>query len=588
VTTTRDGAPNEVEAYLSELRDRQRRAWPAGVASELSYPFGEIPLTEYLRERARRQPEQVAYVFYGAEITFQQLDQASDRFGSFLRRHGVRPGDRVAVMLPNCPQFIVAFYGTLKAGAVHVPVNPMFKEAELEYELADAGAETILVADTLWPLIERVRGRTRLGLVLTTSVAEYVPERPSIPVHSAVMTRAERPPRGTFEWREVMATPPAAAWPEPDLDRLAALNYTGGTTGLPKGCMHTQRNMIYTAACATSIRLRRPDLEDDQDPVGLCFLPVFWIAGEDVAVIVPVFSGRTCVLMTRWDPDAVLEAVQRYRVTSFGTTVDGWVSLMEHPRVGQYDLSSLWAPTAMSFVRKLEVGHRERWKRLAGPHSVLREGAYGMTETHTIDTFTVGFQDGDRDLRSRPVFCGLPMPGTEIQIRDFDRSALVPCGREGEIWIRTTSLFKGYWRRPEASAEAFREGWFRTGDIGMLDGQGCLHFLGRRKEMLKVNGMSVFPAELEMLLGRHPDIEASGVIGWPDPERGEVPVAYVKLRPGADGKITANDLIAWCRRNMAGYKVPEVRIVEGLPLTATGKVRKEELRLHEASQPWRR
>ena len=181
---------------------------------------------------------------------------------------------------------------------------------------------------------------------------------------------------------------------------------------------------------------------------------------------------------------------------------------------------------------------------------------------------------GDRDLESRPVFCGLPMPGTELKIVDFESGALVPLGEEGEICIRTPSLLRGYWGKPEATAAALRSGWLHTGDIGMIDAQGFLHFLGRRKEMLKVSGMSVFPSEIEVLLSGHPDVRGSGVLGTADPGRGEVPVAFVLLAPGARGRLTETDLASWCTQHKPRYQVPQIRFLDELPLTATGKVKK--------------
>ncbi|WP_308282793.1 AMP-binding protein [Pseudonocardia nigra] len=569
-----DNLVESEEDYLEDLARRQRAVWPAGLPTELEYPFGERPLTEYLQEWARTDPDRVLLVFYGTELTFGQVDDLSDRFAGFLLERGVSPGDRVAVMLPNCPQFVIAFYGILKAGAVHVPVNPLFKGEEIVYELQDTEAALLLVWDELLPLIETLRDRTSLQHVVTTGLDEYLPESPTLPVPPMITHGREEHGTG-LSWQDVLDARPPQVRPHQDLDALAALNYTGGTTGLPKGCEHTQRHMIYTAACAARMRGTGPE---NGPSVSLVFIPVFWIAGEDVAVILPVFTGTTCVLLARWDPQAVLAAVPRYGVSGLGATVDNYVELMEQPDIGEHDLSSVIAPGAMSFVKKLTVAHRRRWQQVAGEHSVLRESAYGMTETHTIDTFVTGFQDGDRDLHSEPVFCGLPMPGTELKVVDFDTGALVPLGAEGEICVRSPSLLSGYWRRPDATAAALRDGWLHTGDIGRLDEDGCLHFLGRRKEMLKVNGMSVFPSELEVILGRHPDIVGSAVIGMPDEERGERAVAFVRLAPPAAGRVTEADLTAWCRENMATYKVPAVRVVEEFPLTATGKVKKDELR----------
>jgi fatty-acyl-CoA synthase len=203
-----------------------------------------------------------------------------------------------------------------------------------------------------------------------------------------------------------------------------------------------------------------------------------------------------------------------------------------------------------------------------------------MTETHTSDTFTTGFQDDDFDLHAQPVFVGLPVPGTEFKICDFDTGALKPLGVDGEIRVRSPSLLKGYWNKPEATAEALAGGWLRTGDIGLLDEQGFLHFLGRRKEMLKVKGMSVFPPEIEAVLGQHPVVLGSGVVGRVDAQRGEVPVAFVQLKPGlsaADVAGAVQSLIDWCHSRMAAYKLPEIRLVDSLPMTATGKVKKQDL-----------
>jgi acyl-CoA synthetase (AMP-forming)/AMP-acid ligase II len=264
---------------------------------------------------------------------------------------------------------------------------------------------------------------------------------------------------------------------EEDLDDLAALNYTGGTTGLPKGCEHTQRDMIYTAASAiaTGARPEGPV----ENPVILGYFPVFWIAGEIGGVISPVFSGSTLVQLTRWDVKAALTAIDRYKVTSMGGVVDNYIEIMEHPDLNKYNLRSLTAAGCSSFVKKLTPEYRQKWKELTG--TILRESSYGMTETHTVDTFTNGMQTDDMDLKSQPVFCGLPMPGTLFKIVDFETGELSPLGREGEIVIKTPSLMRAYWNRPEETAKSIKDGWLYTGDIGMLDVEGYLNFLGRRK-----------------------------------------------------------------------------------------------------------
>lgn len=557
------------QAYLAQLAELQSRHWPAGTPREPTYPHGEITIAEYLRKWAGLQPDKAAVIFYGKEISYAELDRLSDRCAALLHGHGVRQGDRVAVMLPNCPQFHIAFFGILRLGAVHVPVNPLFKAHELGYELNDADARVVIVLDQLASLVDEVRPRTPVQTVIVTSFLDMLPEAPTIPVPPSVMAPRLPLPAGALDLMPALAACSAAPPPvTPDLDAVAALNYTGGTTGMPKGCVHTQRDMLYTAATTCTIAN-----DIGRDDVILNFLSLFWIAGENFGLIFPVFGGNTLVLLARWDPVGVMAAIERYQVTRAGMLVDNAVEILDHPDAGKYSMRSLKATRVSSFVKKINPSYRRRWFELTG--TLMAEAAWGMSETHTCDTFTTGFQEGDADLAGQPVFVGLPVPGTLIKICDFETGALKPNGEEGEILVKTPSLLKSYWNKPEATRESLRDGWLATGDIGVFDAQGCLHFLGRRKEMLKVKGMSVFPTELEAMLGQHPAVLGSGVIGVADEQRGQMPVAFVMVDPAAG--LTEDALQAWCRDNMASYKVPRVRIVEQLPMTATGKVKKHEL-----------
>jgi len=560
--------------YLAHLQTLYQKAWPQDANTAPHYPHGEQPLTEYLRAWARIHPAKPAVVHYGHVLSYADLDADSDRFAALLAAHGVTPGDRVAVFLPNLPQYHIVFFGTLKAGAVHVPVSPMSRAFELAHELTDTQAVLLVALDELMPVVREVQAdpahTLALRQVFVTGFADLLPAAPTVPVHDSL-----RGPRiacpDAIELMPALAaqTGPAPAH-RPGLDDIAALNYTGGTTGLPKGCIHTQRDMLYTAASNFGIALERTD-----DTVFLSFFPQFWIAGENLGIIFPVFCGSTLVLLTRWDPVAVMTAVQQYQVTCMAMPVDGAVELMDHPRFGDFDLGSLRQVRVVSFVKKLNLDYRRRWQQLTG--GILAEAAWGMTETHTSDTFTTGFQGDDYDLHAQPVFVGLPVPGTEFKICDFETGALKPLGEDGEIRVRTPSLLKGYWRRPEATAEAIVDGWLRTGDIGLIDTEGFLHFLGRKKEMLKVKGMSVFPPEIEAVLGQHPAVLGSGVVGRTDPLRGEVPVAFVLLKPEADASTAVQSLTDWCASRMASYKLPEIRLVSSLPMTATGKVKKQDL-----------
>ena len=570
---------NERE-YLDKLQRLWAQAWPAHAPREPQYPLGQRPLTAYLREWARRAPERPALHFYGRTLSYGELDDLSERCAALLAELGVKPGDRVAVFMPNCPQMHVAFYGILKLGAVHAPVSPLSKALELGYQLKDSGAQVVICTDQLLPIVEQVRGECALREVIATSVGEMrgeaSPDAPAVPVPAPVpvpLPDLVLAPKAlsahAIDFLPALAATrgPAPAH-EPRLDDIAALNYTGGTTGLPKGCIHTHGDMLYT--CASFMPVALPA---DRDAVFLNFLPEFWIAGENAGLLFPVFAGASLVLLARWDPLAWMSAVQHYRVSHCGMLVDSVAEVLDHARVRDFDYTSLRHVGAISFIKKLTREYRRRWHALTG--CTLYEFSYGMTETHTCDTFTLGLQDDDRDLRAQPTFVGLPVPGTEFRICDFASGALLPPGTEGELCVRSPSLFKGYWQRAQASAEALRDGWLHTGDLAVITEEGFIRYLGRRKEMLKVNGMSVFPSELEALLGQHPAILGSAVVGRPDAAHGQQPVAFVVLKPGSGTQ--ADELAAWCRASMAVYKVPEIRVIDALPMTATGKVRKQEL-----------
>jgi long-chain acyl-CoA synthetase len=562
------------QQYLGQLKKLWEKNWPESLPREPEYPFGEVLITDYLRKRAELTPDKPCIIWYGKELTFKQLDDLSNRFASFLAECGLQKGDRVAVFLPTCPQFHIAFYGILKLGCIHVPVNPMFKEQELLYELNDTQARIIVALDQLLPMVQRIKDQTSLEKVVTTSLTDYLPDSPTIPVHPSLLVSKQDCPGSIDMIAMLDQQSPVYPEVEVNLDDVVALNYTGGTTGMPKGCEHTQRDMVYTSATAATYFSKTPP---DDNSVGLSYLPSFWIAGEVTCVLGPIFSGTTQIILGRWDAEAVLIAIDKYKITRTGGVLDNFVELMNRPDVDRYDLSSLKEITVSSFVKKMNQDYRRRWKELTG--GSMREASYGMTETHTVDTFTTFMDEDDMDLKSQPVFVGLPMPGTEFKIVDFEAGELVPLGQEGEIAIRTPSLLKSYWNKPEETKKALRNGWLYTGDIGMLSEEGYLHFLGRRKEMLKVKGMSVFPPEIEAIISRHPAVIGCGVVGMADEEKGEIPVAFVQLYPQYRDQYSEEDLQNWCYEQMAVYKVPTIKMIGELPLTATGKVKKEELKL---------
>lgn len=562
---------HEIDTYLAHLKDLQARVWPAEVPKDVIYPLGEIPMTEYLRRWAAEQPDHPAIIWHGRETTYGELNQLSDRVAAYLASQGLEQGDRVALMMPNMPQFIAVLFGVLKAGCVHVPINPMFQRLEIRYELEDTQARLAFILDDLAGEFDAGSAGTAIEKVIATSITDFLPTESALPRG----THADAPPApGAERLMDIFASTEHPVPDDPlDIDALAALNYTGGTTGMPKGCEHSQRHMLYTAATGA---IQNNGL--DRASVSLLYFPVFWIAGED-GFLVTLVTGSTLVLQYRYDPDEIARAIDRHRVTSFVGTVDNVLEILESAKRLNTSLESIQTVATTSFVTKLSDQIRERWRTESGSTAAIRESSYGMTEDHTLDTFVRGLEG--IDLQGRPGFVGLPMPGTDIAITDFDTGKLAPIGVEGQILIRSPSVMRGYYGKDEATATTLRDGWLHSGDIGVIDEHGCLHYLGRRKEMLKVNGMSVFPSELEYQLSQHPDIVAVGVVGQEDEGKGEVPLAFVQTQKGK--VIQPDEIQAWCKANMAAYKVPRVRIIPEVPLAPTGKVLKSELERYALS-----
>lgn len=537
--------PQTLDAYLTEVRRLQDALRPAGIPAEVTYPAGEITIPAHVSHWAGERPDHLALALGDTRLTYAELDDVHRRVATWMSEHGVSRGDRVAVYLGNSTEFVIAFLALLRLGAVHVPVNPMFQPAELAYELLDS--EPVLVVT---------------NTALSSTLEACADRVPAIPV---LLTDGT----GELGWESAVAAAPYAG-DDGDLDSLAALNYTGGTTGMPKGCQHSQRHMLYTVASAAAATA----MPSDGSYVSLCYLPIFWIAGEDLGILIPLVLGGTSILMARWNAAEVVDTVERERVTLMTGTVENYLELMDTQDLASRDLSSLLDPQAVSFVRKMTPEVRHRWADLV-PGSVLRESAYGMTETHTIDCVPYGFSENDFDLLSEPVFCGIPVPGTDIAVVELGTQNPVPLGEVGEIIVRSPSVTDGYWRNEEATREQLVDGWIHTGDNGRIDERGFLHYLGRRKEMIKVRGMSVFPADVEMLLAQHPAVDSVAVVPTDDPDTGQRPVAFVVPKSGSD--VTPEELVTWSRANMATYKVPLVSVLGSLPMTATGKVRKNEL-----------
>jgi len=538
--------------------------WPPGLDEARIRLPGE-PLTVHLKANAARAPRRPAIIFYGREISFAELDEASDRFAGWLRGRGIGPGDRVALYLENCPQFAIAHFGALKAGAITVPLNPMHKAIELEHELEDSGARVLVAAGPGREIVESVRGRTPLEMVTWVSYRDYLPERPTLPLPPSLREETDAPAGGRAgraeAFRAIVAAPGRRQSPEPRaLHDTALIQYTSGTTGAPKGAELTHGNV--TANC----ELMRAFFGFTPADVLLGVVPWFHITGMEVQLNMMAYTGATLVALHRFDVETALQAIERHRctVTTLIATVN--VAIVNHPRTPASDLTSLRLCTSGGAPVPAEIARR--WEAITG-HPLV-EG-YGLTETTAPS-------HSNPPHRPRYGTVGVPLPFTGVRVVSLEDGVTeLPPGESGEITIRGPMVTKGYWRRPEATAAAIPDGWLRTGDIGRVDEEGYFTIEERKKDMIKASGYSVFPAEVEAIMYRHPAVAEVGVVGVPDAYRGEDVLAFVVRRPEATA--TERDLVEWCRAQMAVYKAPRtVRFVPALPKTASGKILKRALR----------
>lgn len=539
--------------------------WPQDLPTKISFDQGEIPLHDYLRFQAKKMPDKPAILFYGREITYGELDLASDRFAAYLLSKGIGKGDRVGVFLLNCPQYAIAHFGIQKIGAIVCPCSPLFKELELEYELNDAGIEILLALDLFMPVVKKVLAKTSLRQVVVTNLNDYLPEMPSLPLIEHMKVQ-KQPIPGTDDFMKIVNTGEAVL-PEVAIDMkndIGLLQYTGGTTGLPKGCMLS----FHAALFKTTSTARIADMTEDS--VCLVTMPIFHIAGMLAGMNSCIYAGATQVLLTLFDVKTAAQAISDYKADFWYSAVPMNVGIMADPACKEYDLSSLKLCLTSSFGIQLTREIAEQWGAFT-KGGFLVEGAYGLSETHTADTF-VPRQHIKYDT------CGIPGPDAEFKILDLEGSGQeMPQGEAGEIVLKNPGVFKGYWNKPDETAHTLIDGWVHTGDIGKFDQDGYLCLLGRVKEMIKVSGFSVYPEEVELLLNTHDQVVQSAVIGVKDPVKGEVVKAYIIRAKGSD--LDEQGLISWAKEHMSSYKCPKyVAFREALPTLATGKLLRRKLK----------
>lgn len=542
--------------------------YPEGIRHSLDY--NGRALHAFLDEAAAKYPEVTATYFIGGTLTYRELAQKTESFAKVLVDLGVKKGDRVAVMLPNMPQFIIAFYGLLKAGAIGVPVNPLYTERELEFQLNNSGAETIIALDILYPRIEKVRKKTSLKNVVVTKVGEYLPWhlRMLYPLKekkegTAVKISADADVLWFQDLLERGAKASVALPTDIKPEDIALFQYTGGTTGTSKGAVLTHGNLV---ANALQTREWFKDAKEGQEKV-LAAIPFFHVYGMTVAMNLGIAIAATLVLMPRPTPiDDVLKTIQKTKPNMFPGVPTLYVGIINHPDVKKYDLSSITA--CISGAAPLPVEVQQKFEEITG--GTLVEG-YGLTEASPVTHANPLY--GERKYGS----IGLPLPNTDARIRDLETGEkdLGP-DEIGELVIRGPQVMTGYWQKPEENARTIRDGWLYTGDVAKMDEDGYFYIVDRLKDMIIAGGYNIYPREVEEVLYEHPKVLEAAVVGVPDEYRGETVKAFVVLKEGETA--TEEEIINFTKEHLAKYKAPKaVEFRTELPKSLVGKVLRRKL-----------
>lgn len=538
------------------------RHYPPGVRTQVTIP--EVPMYQLFYERARKHPDRTALVYFGTRISYGRLAGLCDRFAGWLRGLGVRPGDRVGIMLPNCPQIVVAIIGSQRAGAIPSLFNPLYVPREIEHQARDSGVRLFLTLDLLAARAGPALVAAGVHQLALTRVQEYFP----FPLKQLFPLKLRR--EGTRV--ELPAAPPAVWWQDgmgrsypplepPPVDPrrdVAVLFYTGGTTGVSKGVACSHYNILANVMQVREF-VRRPD-DPERAEVTINVMPIFHAYGFINCVSYGLSWGHTAVLLPRFDPKQVLQVIQKYRPTAFPGVPTLYIGLLRQPDLAKYDLKSI--DYCLSAAAPMPGELMTAFEQATG--GKILEG-YGLTEasaaTHLHPIA------GAR----KPGTVGIPLPGVDCRIVDLVTGADLGPGREGEVVLRGPNVALGYWNRPDETAETFRDGWLYTGDIGVMDEDGYLTIVDRKKDMVIAGGYNIYPREIDEVLYQHPKVQEACAVGVPDAYRGETIKAFVVLKPGETA--TADEIVAWCRQHLAAYKAPRlVEFVPDLPKSAIGKV----------------
>jgi fatty-acyl-CoA synthase len=545
------------------------RFWPKRLPHRITVPA--TSLWDNLETSARRFPDKTALVFFGRKLSYADLKRQAEAFAAYLDALGVQKGDRVVLSMQNCPQLVIAHFGILRANAVVVPVNPMNRAEELKHYINDPDARVaVTTADLAAELAKASNALTPsqhlAHLVVTHFTDAFDPEKgddaPPAAWSDWLLTRHALPELiggQVHAWSEAMAcqgVPPVLAVGAHD---LALLPYTSGTTGLPKGCMHLHSSIMHNAMASALWGNGSPE------NVTLMVVPMFHITGMVSLMHTNIFCAATMVLMPRWDRELAGALIAKWRVTHWTNIPTMVIDLMGSPNFANFDMSSLVMIGGGGAAMPQAVA-----QRLLEQYGLRYVEGYGLTETAAPS------HSNPPDAPKQQCL-GVPFLGVDARVVDPETLAEMPVGESGEIIMRGPQIFQGYWKRPEASADAFVtiDGlrFFRSGDLGRVDEDGYFFMTDRLKRMINASGFKVWPAEVEALMFGHPAIQEACVIATQDSYRGESVKAVVVLRASHRGKVNEQELIDWCRDNMAVYKVPRaVQFVDSLPKSGAGKV----------------
>jgi long-chain acyl-CoA synthetase len=549
------------------------RPWLAHYDPEVSprLHYEEMPVYEYLDRVAQKHPQRKAIVFNNWKITYQKLKDLSQTVAANLRSYGLSPGDRVAIMLPNLPQTIIAYWGVLRAGGTVVMTNPLYMEKEMIHHFTDSQAKFLITLDLLWPKISGLMPRFPLSRVFITSIPDCL-RFPLTLLYNLKIRREKKMPDVAYDGQKVIPWKKLVKkgevfikyTPNPKND-LAALQYTGGTTGVSKGVMLTHYNLSANVKQAVTML---HEVGPENTVLGL--LPYFHIYGLTVCVNFATAIGATLAPYPKFVPRDVLKAIQKVKPTIFPCAPAVFIALLQQKDIDKFDLSSINYCVSGSAPMPVEV--IERFNKMTGAEII--EG-YGLTEASPITHLN--------PLRGKRKYgsIGLPFPDTDAAIVDMELGTVkLPPGKIGELIIKGPQVMKGYWNRPDETAGAIRNNWLYTGDIAYMDEQGYFYIVDRKKDLILTGGYNVYPREIDEVLYEHPKVKEAVSVGIPSETRGEVIKAFVVPKQGKN--LTKAEIISFCREKLAGFKVPkQVEFRAELPKTIVGKVLRRALREEE-------